>query len=530
MKIILKHNKSFKWYTNHTIFFIGYFYVDDVFYEKENALNYLLKIKTNTELKAFFTMSNGVFTILKKEKNSLLITVDITRSFPVFYTHYKDELVVSDDIFNLKNNSNLNDFNVCSEIELKAANHTFGRKTLIENIYQVQASECLKIDQKTILKSSFTYSYAIKKESVSDYKTLKTTAINAFENSFKRLILSVQNRTLVIPLSGGFDSRLIATILKKHNYKNVVCYTYGKKDSFEIENSKKTAQLLDFKWHFIEYNEHFIHGFLDSEEFKNYAHYAGKLSSMPNFQEYFAVKYLKENNLIRNDAIFVPGYAGDILGGSEYLKSIPIKINHSELADSILEKKMTNYHFTKQEKNQLKREIENNLSTYYEFYHQKIPETVLDDHNIKERIAKYIFNSASFYTFFGYEFRFPFWDKDLLDFFKTVPVQFKINKTLFDDVLINHYFKPFNVYFENELHPIPQKKWIQKIKRQLKPFLPTFIKEKKVSDNDWNNYKIITEKMLTFLKNKGVKVHRTYNDYNEIITQWYIYISKNGFD
>ena len=437
-----------------------------------------------------------------------------------------NEFILSDAIFHLKNNFNLNDFNPLSEIELKAANHTFGRKTLVENIYQVEASECLEIDQEKILKSSFTYSYAIKKESISDYTTLKTAAVHAFENSFKRLILSTQNRTLVIPLSGGFDSRLIAVMLKKHNYKNVVCYTYGKKDSFEIENSKKTADVLGFKWYFIEYKNDLIDGFLNTEEFKNYVHYAGKLSSMPNLQEYFAIKYLKENNLIPNDAVFVPGYAGDLLGGSQFLKVIPQHLKSTEIVDLILIKKLTNYTVKKSDEAVFKKSFADTLLKNDEYYEDKIHSSVFEDFDIKEKIAKYIFNSASFYTFFGYEFRFPFWDKDLLDFFKTVPVQFKINKTLYDDVLINHYFKPFNVYFENELHPIPQKKWIQKIKRQVKPFLPTFIKEKKVSDNDWNNYKIITEKMLTFLNNKGVKVHRTYNDYNEIITQWYIYISK----
>ena len=51
-------------------------------------------------------------------------------------------------------------------------------------------------------------------------------------------------------------------MLKKYNYKNVVCYTYGRKDSFEIENSQKTAKTLNFEWHFIEYKDDLISDFL----------------------------------------------------------------------------------------------------------------------------------------------------------------------------------------------------------------------------------------------------------------------------
>ena len=527
MEVHLKFNKGFKWYKNCTVFFKGFFYIHNIFYEKENALKYLSKAD---DFHVLLQNITGVFTILKKEHNGVFVFADLTRSFPVFYTIQNNEFFLSDDIYYLKTKFKLHNFDSVSETVFKASNHTYGNSTLLKDVYQIQASECLEIKYEKIVKSDFKYSYANNEENKANYTSLKENTITAFENSFKRLISSLKNKTVVIPLSGGFDSRLIAVMLKKHNYTNVVCYTYGKKSSFEIENSKKTADLLDFKWHFIEYKKDLINGFLDSEEFKEYAHYAAKLSSMPNLQEYFAVKYLKEFNLIPDDAVFIPGYAGDILGGSEYSKNIPENINDDKLATTIFEKKMINYHFKNNEKRDFLKQIEQNIYQFNFDYNQKQTETILDDHNIKERIAKYIFNSASFYTFFDFEFRFPFWDKELLDLFKETPVQFKKNKSLYNDVLIHTYFKPFNVYFDNELQSIPQKMWKQKIKKQLKPFLPTFIKEKKVSSNDWNNYKIITSKMLIFLEKKGVKVKRSYNDYNEIITQWYIYISKNGFD
>lgn len=524
MNIFLKHNSGFKWQTKNTISFKGYFYVDDLFYEKDNALNYLLNIKC---FKQFLKKVTGVFTILKKDNNSLIIINDITRSFPIFYAKNKKEYFFSDDIYFLQTQLETIEFDPFSEIELKASNHVYGTKTLVKNVYQTQSSEYLIFDNNELKEQTFYYNYSIKKESNSSLVELKEEAISSIENSFKRLVKSLDQKTIVIPLSGGFDSRLIATMLKKHQHKNVICYTYGRKDSFEIKNSKRTATALGFKWYFIEYNAALIDNYLHSDDFKEFSKFSGKLSSMPNLQEYFAVKYLTEQQLIPTNAVFISGYAGDLLGGSQYLKVIPKKLKHNDIVDLIISKKIINSSISVGHKKELKKNIHQGLLSFDANYLDKKPASVFEDFDIKEKIAKYIFNSASFYNFFGYEFRFPFWDKEVLDFFKKVPAELKLMKTFFDDVLINEYFKKYNVYFESELQPTELKIKTQKIKDIIKPFLPNFIKKKILQKNDWNNYQPITNQMLLAMKKNDLKVARKYKDYNEIITQWYIYNSKN---
>jgi len=74
-----------------------------------------------------------------------------------------------------------------------------------------------------------------------------------YKNVFSRLIESVQGRTIVIPLSGGYDSRSSAAILKKLGYGNVICFTYGRPESFEVQTSEKVAKDLGYKWCFINY-------------------------------------------------------------------------------------------------------------------------------------------------------------------------------------------------------------------------------------------------------------------------------------
>jgi asparagine synthase (glutamine-hydrolysing) len=527
MQIALKNNKGFSWYKNESVFIKGYFFdPNNIFYQEEKAVLFLNKITTKEDFINTIKEINGCFTIIIKSKKNTFIASDTTRSFPIFYTYNEEDIYISDDISFLKEKCKITKYNKLAELEFKASLHTYGKKTLLQNVFQVQSNEYLIIENNQVIKSNFFFSYATEKEFTTSYNSLKEDTITAFENAFQRLITSLDNKPIALPLSGGFDSRFIAVMLKKYNYKNVVCFTYGRKDSFEIENSKKTAEVLGFKWYFIEYNSKLTKGYLKTKTFRNYAHFAGKYSSMSYLQEYFAVIYLKENHLIDKNTVFIPGFAGDVLGGSQFIKVIPKKLKSAEIIDLIFKKMFRLHRFTSLQQKEIKDEIKKNLLAFNSNYDQKIPATVIEDYNMKERLAKFIFNSASFYTFFEYQHRFPFWDKELLEFFKKVPQKDKQMKALFDDVLINNYFKPFNVYFEKELGPDKKALTIQKIKDVVKPILPRQIKHKILQKHDWSNYKPLTDKMSLEMAENGIKTKKNIKEYNEIIAQWYLHFCK----
>lgn len=524
--ITLKFNHGFQWFCNSTIALKGYFYIDDVFYEKENALAFLTSQLPNENSKSFLKTLNGVFTIIISSENSVEIVCDNTRAFPLFYTIQNDSLSISDDILILKNKFKINTFDAIAKLEFKASNHTHSNETLLDSVFQLEPSTYLRFKNQRLVQKVVLFSYAIKTESKASYTDLKDEAIVIFEKAFIRLIKSLQNKTVLLPLSGGYDSRLIAVLLKKHNYKNVICFTYGRKENFEIENSKKTAEALGYPWYFIEYTPALISNYLETKEFLSYAHFAGKHSSMPYLQEYFAIKYLKEELKIPKNSVFIPGFAGDFLGGSEYNK-IPKKIKSHTIADAILNLKLNNTHLSEQEKTALKHEINSSLNKVDQDYHSKIASTVFEDYNFRERLAKYIFNSASYYLFFDFEFRFPYWDMELLAFFKKVPITYKQMKILYDDVLTTAYFNDYNVNFKNEIQPKKSDLIKQKIKDKIKPRLSDTLKESILKKHDWNNYEPITKQMLLQMKKYGLPVKRVYKDYNEIISQWYIYLCEN---
>lgn len=525
--VFLKNNKGFTWFSNQTIFVKGCFFDDENnIYEKENLIYFFKDITTKDQFIRKLKKINGFFTVLLKISDSIFVASDTTRIFPLFYSVNNSQLYISDDIIFLKKKISILETNKIAAIDFRASGFTMGNKTLLKNIYQLQSSEYLIFQKITLVSQGFFFNYATNNDNKSTYFKLKEQAIVVFENAFKRLITSLNGRPVALPLSGGFDSRLIAVMLKKHNYKNVICYTYGKKGNIEIENSKKTAKALNFKWIFIEYSEELINNYIDSKIFREFVDYSCKYTSMPSLQGYFSVKYLSENNLIPSNSIFIPGYAGDLLGGSQYTKIIPNKLKPSNISNILLKEKFFNGTIKKTSKKAIKKRIEKVLIDFDDSYKSKIASTVFENYDIKEKIAKLIFKASNLYTFFEYEHRFPFWDIELLAFFRDVPSKYKNGKYLYDDILKNNYFNNYDVNFEKEIQPSLYNLYIQKIKNKIKPFFPYFIKSHFLRKNDWLNYEYITKEMAESMRINNLSYTSKVKTYNELNIQWYLYFVK----
>ncbi len=309
-----KNNRGFCWYSNEEIQVKGCFYDENNnYYEKENLLDYFKNIENKTIFQKKIKNINGVFSVIIKNGSNIFAASDIVRMFPLFYTIIEDNFVISDEIKNVKNGEK----SQIAFAEILASGFVMGKNTLYEKTKQIQAGELIIIKDGEI--ENITYQDYLTTESdiLNDRIEQLENKVNiVFENVANRLVKSLNNRTAIIPLSGGYDSRLIAVMLKNAGYKKVICYTYGKNTAKDIPLSKEVAKKLGFEWHYIEYNNELFGNFLNEDVFQYYWKYTSQEVTCPFFQEYFAVKYLKENNIIPENSIFIPGHSGDFIGGS----------------------------------------------------------------------------------------------------------------------------------------------------------------------------------------------------------------------
>ena len=136
------------------------------------------------------------------------------------------------------------------------------------------------------------------------------------ERVFERLLKDVGDRQIVIPLSGGYDSRLIGHSLRELGARNVLCYTYGLSGNWESGISRELAQHLGFEWVMVPYSNPQWRTVAEPAAFRALLHGSRQFRILAHIQDWPAVQALVAQGRLAPDAVFVPGHSGDFLAGS----------------------------------------------------------------------------------------------------------------------------------------------------------------------------------------------------------------------
>ncbi len=500
--INIKYNKGFKWTENGSVFFKGFLVYNGKYIKEEQVIDILNKCSGFDGIKDLIKSADGLFVLIIKKETGVLLATDRVRTFPLFYT-IDDGITITDDPYSLPGKT----ADETSAGEFLLTGYTTGSNTLYKEVNQTKASEILIINDDG-KNSELYYTHKTTVVVQENLDVLIRQFKDILYTSFKDFIRTLDNRPVALSLSGGYDSRLIALMLNQFGYNNVVCFTYGRKESNEIENSRKTAEILEYPWFFIEYNTEMAKDYLDTDIFREYVSFAGKLSSMPFLQDYFAIKHIKENGLVDHNSIFITGHSGDFIAGS-HLKG---KFRKSDKPLKAIREIFNSYYNLSilPGKSEFLKILENEIAT-----DDFLAYSVFEDWVLMERQAKYIINSACVYDFFGYQYRMPLFDARILSFFKHVPPEYKNFKLLYDIVLKQFFSQP-DLNFENELQASKKEILIQNVKNRVKKYIPAFIIKKYADNRPWNAYDILTAPMSDELKGTRFENQVSAN-YNSVI-------------
>lgn len=517
-------NKGFSWKTHEHISFKGYAYDQEGdFLTGSDAIALFMHIETAESLSALLRELDGAFTVIIRKHDGVLIGVDTMAMFPVFYTFSENQWLVADDAASLAAQKPGKQLNETVLPEFLAGGFVMGCDTLIRGIYKCRAGEVLFLPNQGKPRHQTYHWFLPPSFTEKDYPVLKKELSAILDKVTERLIRSLDGRPAVIPLSGGYDSRLIACMLKKAGYQNTICFTYGRPNK-ESELSQRVAEKLGFPWFFTDYRGVYTRTLTEDPEFLAYCDHAGHLSSMPFLQDYFAVRNMREQGILHDDSVFIPGHTGDYVAGSYLEKTIRTNNREKTRAAYLIDKYFKFLLLSKKEKATLTERLNRWFARYSPPETEEVPgyDIYMEDWELKEKFAGFIFNSANVFPFFGYAFRLPLWDKVFREFFRKIPFQYRSYKRLYDEVIQEKYFRPFGVSFADEIGETPRKIKRQKRKKLLRPFIPAFIRKKRMRDRDYLCYHRLTRPMKQDLKIHGTQVRRHINDYNAIITQWYI--------
>jgi len=384
-------------------------------------------------LKSLLLSLNGNFALALETPRYIFCAVDRVRSIPLFYAVSGEEALFSDDANYLRDRLDP-PFNEENGAEFLVTGYVTGPETLFDGISQVQAGEYLVYDKGDgSLATHFYHRFWHGNFFSASEEDLLDRLDEVFVRVFQRLIESTKGRQIVVPLSGGLDSRIIVAMLKRLGVEDVICFTYGNKGNREAEVSRQVAEALGYRWYFVEYTNEKWYNCARTDEMKAYYSYAGNLVSLPHIQDFLAVRELKEKRMIREDAVFVPGHSGDMLAGSWIPKDYdqPQAYTLEKFLEESLKK-----HYSLWKWNEAKfeplfegriRKSVGNISVH----DNESCANAVELFNFSERQAKFIVNSVRVYEFFGFEWRIPLWDAELIDFFLQIPISHRLNQFLY---------------------------------------------------------------------------------------------------
>lgn len=505
---------KFHWFSNQNAFVTGFTWLNNEYITGKEFLKLITENADSFEgFQKISKKLNGQYSIIITKENKTWAACSHTWSYPLFYKMEPAGTLISDDA------KNLTPANSAFEIEnlTKLYFLNFGvtplHHTLNRDICQVQPGEIVQLEEQKKITGSvlpFEESNELNTKKA-DYNDLYLQLNNVFERYYNYL----KNKPVLLPLTKGYDSRLLACLLKEFGHQNVTCATWGRDKNTEQVTAEKVAKQLGYRHVFIPYTKELIQNFTSKNDFLRYVNYTGHISSMPFLQDYFAIWELKKRKLIHDSTVALPGHPGDFLRGA-HLDSKMQEDDIPYIISKIIGALGFSYPLNKTEKKLLS----DYLKIHF-FTRKSNGWKSFEEWDYKERQCKFIGNSTLLFSFSEIEYLMPLFDMDLLHFFNKVPFEQKSGEKLYNSTLEKLYFEKQKVNFDLKPKRTQGNSYNSK-KATLINTLPHFLKEVYYPMNDNIFYREITKELRNsepdFVFKHPVKPH----SFNSYIIQWYL--------
>lgn len=421
--------------------------------------------------------SREILNILKRYSGSttaiiihpkyIIAWVDHIRSWPIFYTERASDNYITDDVSSMnKNNMDIH-INQGALVEFCTSGYVSGSSTILKDVRCLEPGDLMF--------------YNFDDENVSIYKHfdfrpnnsyVETTNYEAKSDEFEKLLNTIFDEIIEhakkldariwVPLSAGLDSRLILVKLLERNCTNVGCFTYGPYGNFEASKAKNIARKLSVEWHRVQLTAAEIREIYNDEATQRYINSAFQYKAVPAFGGFFAIFKLKKLGIFKSGDIVINGQSGDFISGGHLSNYLSDQNVADENIDEQL-KLFINKHYS------LLRNFDDQLKKT-ELYSRLLEKcnqntnnllNILDQYEYNNRQCSYVVNAQRIYENFDLSWELPLWDKRIVNFFETLPLDYRLNQKFYKTFLADkNYFNQFSGSEKNILRFPVQFSWI----------------------------------------------------------------------
>jgi asparagine synthase (glutamine-hydrolysing) len=280
-------------------------------------------------------------------------------------------------------------------------------------------------------------------------------------NVFAKMVDSLDGRPLLVPLSAGYDSRLVAAALKELRYPDVRCYSYGLPGNHEAAAAREIARRLGFRWTFVPITPEIQKAHFTSADYAGFVRFADTLTAIPFNQDFVATRTLLANGYAPKEAVFVNGQTGDFISGNHVpreLWSAPASVDAESRWTRVFSA-VRYKHFSLWDNLQTPA----NLARMAQMFRADLEQDGLPDDpaldwslfeqsEFMHRQSRYVVSGQRVYEYLAADWRLPLWDGALVRFFESAPLAAKQEQTLYratlkklnwggvfsDDMPVNH--------------------------------------------------------------------------------------------
>jgi len=434
----------------------GYAFIDDQYYSEDSLVRYvsdhLEKVSAEERvsfLKDLIPQLSGCWALIYETDSNVLAAVDRLRSIPLFYAVDNGKFFLSDNakkVLKCLNNAELDD--ICAA-EFLVTGYVTGKDTLYKGLYQIQPGEILEVkiskDASPRISTHRYYRFTYGNFFEADDLELEEELSKLWLRMFSRYAIALKGKTPIIPLSGGWDSRLIVAMLKKCGVENVICFSYGRRGNAEAEASRAVAQALGYKWLFYPYDEMFWFNWFREGRMIEHMRCGHNYSSVFNIDDLPAIREIT-NETSANDVVFVPGFSLGFIAGSQ----VPDKLYYAEENsgfDMLVPEVVLSRHYWLWS---WRKACPHLKDSFVERIRELLPEFSDNDKvgaigsyetwEGENRQARHIVNSVRVYDLFNCQWMLPCADIELMDFFLRVRPDLRFKKRLYRSTLIHKVF------------------------------------------------------------------------------------------
>lgn len=435
----------------------------------------------------------------------------IIREVPIYYCIHDDMLTISDSPKTFERLNSM--FDDLSLKEFLVYGYVTTNRTLLKDVFCLTAGQRLMFENSTLsIENEYLYNTATVFDE--DIPTLREELLSTAESIFNQLIKDLEGRTVILPLSAGYDSRFIAAMLKLGGYEKVKCFSWGEEKHPDVGISREIAATLGYNWTHIDYNQSSWKETIMSDwlpellcESSGYVSTSG-IASLP------FLNYLMRTELDHADCVVLPGHTGDFISGGH----IPLDLEKNSSIKGVVQSILSRHSLigTDLLDATIVDDLTNQISELASLSLSRIYETW----EWRERQSKFIVNTNRYYESLELSWNMPLWHEEFVQFWDKMPLSLKKSSLFYNQVLESSVFSPLNldIHLKPKQSPNTSKLVLKKLIRSNKLLLNMARKmvKRKPSSDEYGFYYALEELERCFEGNSPSTHSHVENEFSKL--------------